>query len=66
MRTRTDQLEREAKMERKCGADSTESQPQREDEPQTEKKKSPVVGYVIAGASLAILFGLAFLKGRVD
>ncbi|WP_352432752.1 hypothetical protein [Pyrinomonas sp.] len=53
-------------MERKCGADSTESQPQREDEPQTEKKKSPVVGYVIAGASLAILFGLAFLKGRVD
>ena len=25
----------------------------------------PLIGYLIAGASLALLFGIAFLKGRV-
>lgn len=64
MSTEADQLEGKSEMEQQgCRAEqkSTEG-----DGPRTEKKKSPVVGYVIAGASLAILFGLAFLKGRVD
>jgi hypothetical protein len=31
----------------------------------TEQKQTRVPGLVIAGASLLILFGVAFLKGRV-
>ena len=31
----------------------------------TKKRTRPVAGFVIAGASLALLFGLAALKGRV-
>lgn len=30
-----------------------------------QQKKSPVNGFIIAGASLALLFGIAFLKARV-
>ncbi len=29
------------------------------------KRRRPAAGFVIAGASLALLFGLAALKGRV-
>jgi len=32
----------------------------------TIKKKSSAQGFLIAGTSLAILFGIAFLKGRAD
>ncbi|HJR06312.1 MAG TPA: hypothetical protein VJ842_03555 [Pyrinomonadaceae bacterium] len=31
----------------------------------TKKRSRPVAGFIIAGASLALLFGLAALKGRV-
>jgi len=31
----------------------------------TKKRTRPVAGFIIAGASLALLFGLAALKGRV-
>ena len=30
------------------------------------KRIRPVAGFIIAGASLALLFGLAALKGRVE
>ena len=64
MSTEADQLEGKSEMEQQgCGVEQRSAEV---DGPRTEKKKSPVVGYVIAGASLAILFGLAFLKGRVD
>lgn len=65
MSTEADQLEGKSEMEQQgCGVEQRSAEG---DGPRTEeKKKSPVVGYVIAGASLAILFGLAFLKGRVD
>ncbi|HYO98963.1 MAG TPA: hypothetical protein VER76_01985 [Pyrinomonadaceae bacterium] len=29
-------------------------------------RRRPVAGFIIAGASLALLFGLAALKGRVE
>ncbi|MCP9494445.1 MAG: hypothetical protein MSG64_08325 [Pyrinomonadaceae bacterium MAG19_C2-C3] len=32
----------------------------------TTKKKSSAQGFLIAGTSLALLFGIAFLKGRAD
>jgi hypothetical protein len=32
---------------------------------QTEKRTRPLAGFLIAGASLALLFGIAALKGRV-
>ena len=32
---------------------------------ETSKKTRPLAGFLIAGASLALLFGLAALKGRV-
>ncbi len=31
-----------------------------------EKKPNKATGFLIAGASLALLWGLAFLKGRSD
>lgn len=31
----------------------------------TQKRMRPVAGFIIAGASLALLFGIAALKGRV-
>jgi hypothetical protein len=31
----------------------------------TKKRRRPAAGFIIAGASLALLFGLAALKGRV-
>ncbi|HLL73621.1 MAG TPA: hypothetical protein VK363_19440 [Pyrinomonadaceae bacterium] len=31
----------------------------------TRKRTRPVAGFIIAGASLALLFGIAALKGRV-
>ena len=43
-----------------------EGQPANEGVAATQKKRSrPVAGFIIAGASLALLFGLAALKGRV-
>jgi len=33
---------------------------------QTVKKKSSAQGFLIAGTSLALLLGIAFLKGRAD
>lgn len=30
-----------------------------------ENTQRPLMGYFIAGAALALLFGIAFLKGRV-
>lgn len=33
---------------------------------ESEKKPNKAVGFLIAGASLALLWGLAFLKGRAD
>lgn len=38
--------------------------PQQQSEPAARKPR-PLKGFLIAGASLAALFGLAFLKGRV-
>ena len=32
----------------------------------TKIRRRPVAGFIIAGASLALLFGLAALKGRVE
>ena len=42
-----------------------ETQPAPQAEAATHKRTRPVAGFVIAGASLALLFGLAALKGRV-
>ncbi|HEV7905315.1 MAG TPA: hypothetical protein VGO96_15855 [Pyrinomonadaceae bacterium] len=42
-----------------------ETQPAAQVKATTEKRSRPLAGFFIAGASLALLFGLAALKGRV-
>ena len=44
---------------------SLERQPAAQVEATTAKRPRPLAGFFIAGASLALLFGLAALKGRV-
>ncbi|HKP72273.1 MAG TPA: hypothetical protein VJT82_05000 [Pyrinomonadaceae bacterium] len=51
------------KRDAETGADRGGSRPPAV--PRTTKRKRPLKGFLIAGASLAALFGLAALKGRV-
>jgi hypothetical protein len=44
---------------------SLEKQPATQAKATTTKRSRPLAGFFIAGASLALLFGLAALKGRV-
>ncbi|HEY0098975.1 MAG TPA: hypothetical protein VGB76_08470 [Pyrinomonadaceae bacterium] len=44
---------------------SSERQPATQVQAATKKRARPLAGFFIAGASLALLFGLAALKGRV-
>jgi len=43
----------------------TEQRPEKQGAAPTTKRKTPLAGFLIAGASLAMLFGIAALKGRV-
>jgi hypothetical protein len=44
----------------------TEQRPEKQGAaPTATKRKTPLAGFLIAGASLAMLFGIAALKGRV-
>jgi hypothetical protein len=43
----------------------TEQRPEKQGAASTTKRKTRLAGFLIAGASLAMLFGIAALKGRV-